>query len=40
MQLPELVFMILIIAALALTCFTPIILLVLFIKDYISKTIW
>lgn len=40
MQLPELVFMILIIAALALTCLTPVILLVLFIKDYISKTIW
>lgn len=40
MLLPELAFSILIIAALALSCLTPIILLALFVKDYLSKTIW
>ena len=40
MQLPELAFTVLIIVALALTCLTPIILLVLLVKDYFSKTLW
>ncbi|MGM0524650.1 hypothetical protein [Idiomarina seosinensis] len=40
MQIPELFFSVLIIAALVITCLTPVILLALFIKDYFSKTIW
>lgn len=40
MQISELIFSVLIITALAATMLTPLVLVVLFVKDYFSKTIW